>query len=120
MSIYFIYIRDIKNTRRTEMAFLSLGVETIFLGQEKTELEYQEIILTKEYNDKTQELSDYLAEDGAEEDAYVEYLKQQQQYFDSQRQSIEQQLQTINSEIEGYKKVVDNNIKNECKLSISV
>lgn len=102
------------------MAFLSLGVETSFLTQEKTELEYEEMVLTMEYNQATEELSDYLAEDGAEEDAYTEYLKQQQQYYDSKRQSIEQQLQTINTEIESYKKVVDNNIKSECKLSVSV
>lgn len=102
------------------MTFLSLNIEKSSLTMEKDDLEYEEMILSEEYNQVTQELSDYTSQDGAEEDAYTQYLEQQQKLYDSRRQSIEAQLKVINTEIDSYDKAVDANIKNECKLSISV
>lgn len=102
------------------MTFLSLNIEKSSLTMEKDQLEYQEMILSEEYNEITQELSDYLSEDNAQEDAYSHYLEQQQELYDSRKQSIESQLKVINAEIDSYGKAVDTNIKSECKLSISV
>lgn len=102
------------------MTFLSLNVEKSSLTLEKNQLEYEEMILSGQYNDITEELSDYLSESGAEEDAYSKYLEQQQELYDQRRASIESQLKVINTEIDSYDKAVDTNIKQECKLSISV
>ena len=102
------------------MGFLSLNIEKSSLITQKNDLEYQEMILSQQENDITAELSDYLSQEGAEEDAYSKSLEADQQLYDSKKASIESQLKLINGEIDGYDKAVDTNIKSECKLQVSV
>lgn len=103
------------------MAFLALAIESSSLILQKNQLEYQELILTEQLNQVTTEESDYLAEneDASADDAYYRYLENIQEQVDSQKASIESRLKAINAELDSYNKAVDNNIKNECKLSIS-
>lgn len=108
------------------MTFLSLNVESIALRLQKNELEYEEMIISQQYNTITQKMADesemYSDDESYDptKDPVMQYYQQQQQLFDSQKSSLEAQLQVINSEIESYGKAVDANIKSECKLSISV
>lgn len=101
------------------MTFLSLNVEKSALTIEKNQLEYEEMILSNQENEITEELSDYLG-DNNQEDAYSKYLEEQQQVYDQRKASIESQLKVLNAEIDSYDKAVDTNVKSECKLSVSV
>ena len=101
------------------MGFLDLSIEKSSLITQKNDLEYQELILGQQENDITQQLSDYLSQDGATEDAFSKSLEADQQIADSKKATIDSQLKLINQEITDYDKAVDTNIK-ECKLSVSV
>ncbi len=103
------------------MTFLSLSIEKSYLTIEKTQLEYEEMVISNQLNTTTAELTDYLSEDDADSDsAYAQALENQQEQYDTQKESIESQLKAINTEIESYEKTVETNVKSECKLSISV
>lgn len=103
------------------MTFLSLNVEKSVLTQQKDLLEYQEMCLCGDINDLTEEIGEYqLENDDGDYDNEIAYLEAYQESYDSQKKSIESQLEVINAEIDSYDKAVTNNIKNECKLSISV
>lgn len=103
------------------MAIFSFAIEGSTLTLEKNRLEYEEMILSRQVEGITEELSDYLADDDADaESAYAQYLEQQQEMYDSKKDSIESQLKVINAELESYDKAVDSGIKRECKLSLSV
>ncbi len=103
------------------MTFLSLAIEKSCLTQQKDLLEFEEMILVNNYNNVTSQLSTYLSEDGASSsDNTACQLEAQQEYYDSKKTAIEAQLETINAEIDSYEKAVTNNIKSECKLSLSV
>jgi len=108
------------------MTFLSLGIETSLLTQEKDQLEYEEMVVVGDYNATTTDLGN--AQKGTTDssgnvtvnDRWVAQLEAQQELYDSQKSSLETQLKVINSEIDSYGKAVDTNIKSECKLSVSV
>lgn len=103
------------------MTFLSLNIEKSYLTIEKTQLEYEEMVISNQLNTTTEELTDYLSEDDADSDsAYAQALENQQEQYDTQKESIESQLKAINTEIESYEKTVETNVKSECKLNISV
>lgn len=103
------------------MAFLSLAIEKSYLTIEKTQLEYQEMVISNQLNTITSQLTNFLSEDGADADcAYARALENMQEQYDTQKESIESQLKVINTEIDSYEKAVQNNIKSECKLNISV
>lgn len=104
------------------MTFLSLGIEASSLMQQKSELEYEETIIVNQYNYVTEEMAEVAGDDDVdlENNRYYQELERYQELYNSKKGAIETQLKTINSEIESYQKAVDQNIKSECKLSISV
>ncbi|MFA7659007.1 MAG: hypothetical protein WCY19_06210 [Candidatus Gastranaerophilaceae bacterium] len=117
------------------MTFLALNVNTCFLIRQKSELEFQEMTLSNEYDSITQELSTYLQEKNGsnsgsgsgstnstslENDTQYQYLQSEQQYYETEKSSIESQLKVINAEVESFQKTVEANVKSECKLNISV
>jgi len=103
------------------MTFLALNIDKSYLIQEKSELQFQELSITNQYNYVTEELADYASDDSNDMDSpKAKALQNFQQLYDSQRGAIESKLQVINSEIEGFEKATSTNIKSECKLSISV
>lgn len=103
------------------MTFLSLNIEKSYLTIEKTQLEFEEMCISNKLNTITEDLQDYLSEDGADsDDAYAKVLEAQQEQYDSDKESLESRLKVLNTEIESYQKTVETNIKSECKLSISV
>lgn len=101
------------------MTILSLNVESQCLTQEKNLCEYKLMANASQLNNVTSELSDYLSADGAQEDAYSASLEAQQELYDSQKDSLESQLEVINAQIESYGKAISQNIKSECKFSLS-
>lgn len=103
------------------MTFLALGIEKSCLQQQKDMLEFEEMVYTTNYNNITEQLSSYLSQDGAStSDNYACQLEATQELWDSRKSAIESQLESINSELDGYDKAIQTNIKSECKLSISV
>lgn len=123
---YILYIYKRYKIRRKEMTFLALNIDKSYLIHEKSDLEYQEMIITNEYNYVTSELADYATAAGEKDsgktmdDSTAKALQSYQQLYDSQRQSIESKLEVINAEVESFGKAVSTNVKSECKLNISV
>jgi len=103
------------------MTFLSLNIEKSALTQQKDYLEYQEMILSGELNQISEQMAGYEEEnDDGDYDNEIDALESYQEVYDSQKSSIESQLESINAQIESYDKAVQTNIKSECKLTISV
>lgn len=121
------------------MTFLALAMNSEALIAQKSDLEYQELVYSNEYDSLTEEETSYLAEknqssngaNGANgtngnssadlsNDAELQYIKAQESYYMNKKTAIETQLKAINASIDGYKEAVKENIKSECKLSISV
>ena len=106
------------------MTILALNMSACYLLGEKSELEYQEMEYVNEYNDVTNDMTSYLDKTdnkthSSSDDEYKQ-LQSKQQNYDSKKTTIESRLKVINSEIEGFQEAVKNNVKSECKLSISV
>lgn len=123
------------------MTFLVLAMNAEALISQKSDLEYQEVIYSNEYDSLSEEETSYLAEknqsngtNGANgtngtsntsstdlaNDSELQYIKSQESYYMNKKTSIETQLKAINASIDGYKEAAKENIKSECKLSISV
>ena len=126
------------------MTFLALNMNTCFLISQKSDLEFEEMTISNQYNEITQEMGEReqqlsnaktttvtttstgstttTVSTGAtslDNDGELQYLKSQQSYYANKKNSLESQLKVISAELESYQKTVDTNIKNECKLSIS-
>lgn len=101
------------------MTMLSLNVESQCLTQEKNLCEYELMVNACELNEITSELSDYLSQDNAVEDAYSAGLEAKQEIYDAKKESLESKLEVINAQIESYGKAITQNIKSECKFSLS-
>ena len=108
------------------MTVLALSMSSCYLMGEKSQLEYEEMEYVNDYNDVTGELSNYLdktteanKKHTSGDDEYKR-LQAKQQEYDSKKTTIESRLKVINSQIEGFQEAVKNNIKSECKLSLSV
>lgn len=103
------------------MTFLSLGIDTAVLTQEKDQLEYEEMGIVSQYNQVTNQLAYYSAQDQKNNTTTdTSSLEAYQQLYDSQKTQIESRLKVINAEIESYQKAQDTNIKSSCKFSVSV
>lgn len=103
------------------MTLLALSMSSAYLVGEKSQLEAEEMGYVNDYNDITDEMSGYLEDsnNSAEDNTYRQ-LQSEQQRYDSKKGSVESRLKIINAEIEGFQEAVKNNVKTECKLSISV
>lgn len=135
------------------MTFIALSMNTTFMMAEKSDLEFQEMIISNQYDEITQEMSSYLEEKNSsnssssnsssssgssgssgsnssssssnnnstdlDNDPYLQQLKNDEQYYQTKKSTIESQLEALNAELESYKKATTDNIKNECKLTIS-
>lgn len=103
------------------MTFLSLNVEKSMLTQQQDLLEYQEMCICDDINSITEQIGAYQDEnDNGDYDNEIASLEAYQESYDSQKASIESQLDVIKAQIDSYGKAVTNNIKSDCKLSISV
>lgn len=106
------------------MTFISLDVQKNYMILQKSTLEYQELVVqdNKQYAE-TQMANEQavLTAKGTPMDttsyAYMQYQIKDQAY-DQQIASIESQLKTLNANIESFGKVIENNIKDECKLKL--
>lgn len=108
------------------MTFIDLNVDKNSLIMQRDQLQYQEMILSEDLNSITRQMSDITQEHSGDADynpdtdLELKALEYEQEIYDSQKGSIESQLKELNSEIEGFDKAVDTNIKQSCKISISV
>lgn len=124
------------------MTFLVLAMNAEALISQKSDLEYQELVYNNEYTSLTEEETSYLAEknqssngangtngaNGANNnssadlanDQELQYIKAQESFYMNKKTAIETQLKAITESINGYKEAAKENIKSECKLSISV
>lgn len=103
------------------MTFLALNIEKSSLIEQKSQLEYLEMIYTNDYDYVTGKLADLASDQSVDmESRAVKALQAQQQFYDSKKASIESQLEVINAQVESFDKAVATNVKTECKLSISV
>ena len=101
------------------MTFLAIDSQKMFMMQEKSSLEYQEVVYSSNLQTITQNLADLSAAGKDMESNEVQELQYYQQLFEQRQASIESQLKVLNSEIESFDKAVTNNIKNECKLNMT-
>lgn len=103
------------------MTFLALSIQQSSLMEQKSELEYLEMIYSNDYDYVTGKLADLASDQSVDmESRAVKALQAQQQFYDSKKASIESRLKVINAQLESYDKAVTQNVKTECKLSISV
>lgn len=100
------------------MTFLAIDSQKMFMMQEKSELEYQEVVYSSNLQTITQNLADLSAAGCDMESNEVQELQYYQQLYEQRQASIESQLKVLNSEIESFDKTVTNNIKSECKLNM--
>lgn len=117
------------------MTFLALNMNTCFLVAQKSDLEYDEMIASNQYQQITQQMSDRFQElsgstgttsttsssssSNLDNDPELQELKSQQDIYEAKKESIESQLKAITAELESYQKQVDTNVKSECKLTAS-
>ena len=99
------------------MTILALSMSSCYLMSEKSDLEYQEMEAVNGYNAATEDLGQ-LGNDAPAGD--LRNAQSEQQKYDSKKTTIESRLKVINAEIEGFQEAVKNNVKSECKLSLSV
>ena len=102
------------------MAFLALDSERMFMIEQKSELEFEEVVLSSNVQTVTQNLADLSAAGKDMESNEVKELQYYQQMYEQKQGSIESQLKVINASIESYNTAVNTNIKNDCKVSFSV
>lgn len=104
------------------MSFLALNIEKMYLMTQKSELEFEQVCLTNQVNDTTEELEDYLSDneiDDYSDDDYATYLHEQETYLTTQNESVGSQLTAINNQVDNYDKTITANIKSECTLNFS-
>ncbi len=115
------------------MTFLVLNMASTQLILQQSDLEFQDMTVSQEYNNIEQQISDRSQQlgststtsttssssDTVDNDPELEELHAQEQIYDSKRTTIEAQLKVIQSELDNYQKAVETNIKSECKLNIS-
>lgn len=105
------------------MTFLALDVQKNYMISQRSSLEFQQICNSSNLQMVTQTLSNLAAQDSdgnVMESAGAQRLQYLQQMYDQVQTSIESQLKSLNAQIESFQKAVDTNIKNDCKLNISV
>lgn len=102
------------------MAFLALDSQKMFMTIQKSQLEYQQMVCASNLQNITANLANLSAAGKDMESNEVKTLQYYQQQYDQQQASIESQLKNLNAQIESFGKAIDTNIKNECKLNISV
>jgi len=108
------------------MTIMALDVQKNYLTLEKSDLEYEMEVCSSQKSTvsnglttlATQHSNDSSFDMDTNPQALV--LEQLQKMYDTQSSSIDSQLKAINSQIESFQKTIDNNVKTECKLSISV
>ena len=102
------------------MTYLAIDTQKNFLVLQKSQKEYQQVICSSKLNNVTESLA-MLANKGADMDSNeAQALQYYQEMYDQQNATLETQLKAINAQIEGFQKIVDTNIKTDCKLNISV
>lgn len=107
------------------MAHIALGVDKASLTYQKSQLEFQEMLLSQDLNKLTREMADITEEHQGDDDydpdsdLELKELQYQQQIYDSEKASIESQLKDLNAEVESFGKAEDTNIKSESKFTIS-
>lgn len=103
------------------MTFMALTMQKSYLITQKTQLEYQQMVATNNYNYVTSELTTLAGDDNTDmESNSVKQLEYYQEMYSTTKESIDSQLKVINTELDSYQKAIENNVKSECKLSISV
>lgn len=102
------------------MTFMVLTMEKSYLVTQKTQLEYQQLVATNNYNYVTSQLTALASNEKTDTESNAfKQLEYQQETFNTQKESIDSQLRVINAEVDNYQKAIDANIKSECKLNIS-
>jgi len=103
------------------MTFMALTMQKSYLTTQKTQLEYQQLVATNDYNYVTSQLTTLASDDKTDMNSNaVKQLEYYQEMYSTNRESIDSQLKVLNTELESYGKAIEQNVKSECKLSISV
>src|SRR5574344_725137 len=101
------------------MAFMALSIQHAMLVQQKTQLEYEEMVASNHYDYVTSQLSSLEQNNCDMESSQVKALENYQELYKSKQSTIEAQLEEINAEISSFEKAQDTNIKNDCKFTIT-
>lgn len=102
------------------MSFIALTIEKESLVQEKSEYEYELTVATMNYRNATEEVATYAAQGKtADNDSDVAAVAAEQEIYESQKDELDSKLEVLNSEIESYNKVVQTNVKNDCKFTLT-
>lgn len=103
------------------MTFMALTMQKSYLVSQKTQLEYQQMVATNNYNYVTSQLTTLAGNDNTDMNSNsVKQLEYYQEMYNTEKESIDSQLKVINTEVDNYQKAIDANVKTECKLSMSV
>ena len=103
------------------MTFMALTMQKSYIMTQKTQLEYQQLVAQNDYNYVTSQLTTLASDDKTDMNSNaVKQLEYYQEMYSTTKDSIESQLKVLNAELDTYQKSIEQNVKTECKLSISV
>jgi len=101
------------------MTFIAANIQKNYMVLQKSQLEYQSIVTSSNSQLITQRLATLAAQPNVDmESPFAKELQYRSQLLTQQQASIDSQLKSLNAQIESFQKLVDNNIKNDCKLNL--
>jgi len=101
------------------MTYIAGNVQKNYMVLQKSQLEYKSIVASSGSQLITQRLATLAAQPNVDmESAFAKELQYRSQLLVQEQASIDSQLKSLNAQIESFQKLVDNNIKNDCKLNL--
>jgi len=101
------------------MTFIAANIQKNYMVQQKSQLEYQSICVSSNVQQITQRLATLAAEPNVDmESAFAKQLQYQSTVYTQQQAAIDTQLKNLNAQIDSFQKLIDNNIKSDCKLNL--
>lgn len=104
------------------MAHIDVGIQVLFYTYRKSDLEFQDMMLSMDLNKITREMADATYEHQDDEDydpdsdLDLRELQYQQQIYDGQQKPLESELKEVNGELENLKKLQDANTKSDSSI----
>src|SRR5574344_2195306 len=103
------------------MSFIVAGMNECAYTSEINTKNFQLMIMSNRYQQANAKLSDYLSEDGADnEDKTAVRLQAIVEEYDTQKEQLQNELEALQANKESIAKLVDNGIKDGCKFTLSV
>lgn len=100
------------------MTYLAPVIQRDSLTNQKSAVEYQTLIVSSNVQQVTSSLSVLAGSDADMESNEVKQLQYLSQLYTHQQASLDSQLKSINTQLDGLNKLIDTNIKNDCKLNL--